>query len=445
MKAREIILAIFIIMAGLLLTSYKTGKIPLRWDGGDIGFFGWDNEEFLFEETQEIPGAAPVLLEVRNSRGDVVVEAAEAGAPTVKVVFRKRIYRKNQAAADAVAAKLKMTVARPGDRLILSTNREQIDAPRCLTEFKILVPSGTPVVAITSYGTLRATGMGRTELRNAHGRVSAAAIAGDLLVNTNYEAVDVDGVQGDCRIEALHGEVQARNVQGDLAIENSYERVRVDYASKKLSIVGKSSDILAKNILGGVEIRSSREPVKVAGAASVKIENRNGDVEVVDIRGPAAVFGEHGRVRAEAVTGSLQVEGRDVGLTARNVSGGDITVNTSYQDVEILDFSGKARLSVDHGDLHLRPRDVVSPVEVRGEYCAVDLEWPADVRAPFHGLTRSGEIHWGLSEKPALEKTDGTSETMAFGWFVAGRPGVKITTSYGNIRVREAVAASPDR
>ena len=76
----------------------------------------------------------------------------------------------------------------------------------------------------------------------------------------------INGVGGDCRIEAPRGEVNVRSVEGELVIENSYERVRVERTSKTLTIVGSHSDILAKELGGRAEIGSSYEPIRVAGA-----------------------------------------------------------------------------------------------------------------------------------------------------------------------------------
>ena len=106
------------------------------------------------------------------------------------------------------------------------------------------------------------------------------------------------------------------------------------------------------------------------------------------------------------------------------------------QTVDFRDdrFAGQG---IGNGDLTLRPRELSAPVEVRGSYCAVTLEWPAGLRAPFDGQTTSGNIAWDLPEKPSLRKTNGTSVTRAFS-DAAGKPGVTIVTTYGDIRVKEA-------
>jgi hypothetical protein len=440
MRAREIILALLIILAGAFLTGVKTGRIDISWDEFNGEPFRWRGTEFIFEETQDIPAPAPVQIEVQNSHGAVDIEVSDTGR--VQVLFRKRVWRKDQAEAKAVADRLRMIINRGGEGLVLSTNREEFPSKRFETDFKILVPAGTAVLVKNSYGPVKAAGMGRTELINSHGRVSAAMIGGELIIRTSYESVDVDGVLADCRIEAPHGEVNARNIQGQLLVDSSYKNIRVERIAKKLTIVGSHSDILARDLQGEAEIGSSYESIKVAGARAVKIRGHQSDIEVLDLKGAADIVNDHGSVRAERIEGAFKVEGNNVQVWAQAVSGGDIDLSTSYQNVELFDISGKTTVVLTHGDLRLRPRDLAGPIDVQGSYAAVDLEWPTGLRTPFEAKTLSGEIHWGLAEKPSFAKTNGSSETKAF-IEETGKPLIRISTTYGDIRVSDAAAKPP--
>jgi hypothetical protein len=434
MRAREIVLALLIILAGVSLTFVKSGRLSI--DGEEI--FGWSGREFRFEETRDIPGPVPAWLEVANSHGAVTVEAA--ATDQVRIVFTKRVWRKDEAAAKSTAETIKLIANQTGDRLVLSTNREELKAKRFETDIRVQVPAATLVLAKSSYGPIKVIGVARADLINSHGRVSAAAIAGPLIVRTSYEPVDVEGIAGDCRIEAPHGEVNVRAVEGELIIENSYERIRVEKTSKTLTIVGSHSDILAKELGGRAEIGSSYEPIRVAGAKDVKIHGLQCDIELIEIAGAAEVFNDHGFVRAKGITGGLKVDGRDVGVSASDIAGPEIRIATSYQNVDLLDFSGPAVIILSHGDLRLRLRDLSAGVEVQGSYAAVGLEWPAGVVAPLDVKTTSGEIRWNLAGKPASLTTNGSSELKAFPE-AAGKPGVSIVTSYGDVTIREAGAS----
>ncbi|MDD8027375.1 MAG: DUF4097 family beta strand repeat-containing protein [Acidobacteriota bacterium] len=431
MRAREIVLALFIILAGITLSVFKSGKLSL----GESEFFGWSGQEFRYEVSQDIPGPLPARLEVSNGRGAVAIEAAETAQ--VQVVLTKRVWRKKEAEAKAAAGAIRLIVNQSGSLLILSVNRGDTPIKSLETDLKILVPAATAVLVKNSYGPVKVSGLAGAELINDHGRVSADRIAGPLVIRTSYEPVDADGIGGDCRIEVPHGEVNVRSVEGEILIENSYERIRVERAAKTLTIAGDHSDILAKDIGGRAEIGSSYEAIRVAGAADVQIHGLQSDIDVSEIKGSADIVNDHGSVRARDIAGRFKVEGRDVGVWASGIRGPEIRISTSYQDVDLLDFSAPVTLILSHGNLHLRPLDLAAALDVQGSYAAVDLEWPAGLRAPLDARTTSGEIDWRLAEKPASLAVNGSSEVKAF-VDAAGKPGVTIVTSYGDIIVRQA-------
>jgi hypothetical protein len=436
MRAREVFLALLIICGGVFIYYAQSGRLSFDGPGWD-GLFGRRGEEFVFEAGQEIPAPRPARLDIRNSYGAVEIEAAGSGPVTVQ--FRKRVWAKDRAAAQAVADKLLMVVNREGDGLVLSTNRDEFKRRNFETDFKIVVPAGTPVLVKNAYGPVKVRGTGTAELINRHGRVSASAVAGGLILRTSYEDVVVDGVQGECRIEAPRGDIIVQNIGGDLVVESSYGSVRAEKAAKSLTVSAPHSAVTAADIEGPTEIGSSYETIRLSRAAGAKIRGSHADILLSGLKGPADVVADHGALTADDLQGGLKVEGRDFGVTARLVGGPEIHLQTTYQDVRLLDFSAPLTVSLGHGDLTLRPRILAGPIDVRGSYCAVTLDWPVGLRAPFEGRTTSGSIVWSLAEKPSLEKTNGSSETRAFG--DAPGPGVTVATSYGDIRIKPAVKA----
>ena len=434
MRAREIVLALVIVLGGVFLYYAKTGRMAWDWDGLD-GIFSARGEEFVFEASQAIDEPMPAQVEIRNDHGAVEIEGAGTGPVTI--LFRKHVWRKDKAAAQTVADALKMIVNRVGDRLVLSTNRDDFKTKKFETDFKLVVPAGTPVLVHNAYGPVKAKGTGPAELINTHGRVSAAAINGGLVLRTSYDDAIVDGIQGDCRIETPHGQVVVQNVQGDLVVESSYGSVRAERAAKKLTISAPHSEVTAKDIRGDCEIGSSYETIRATRTAALKIRGRNSDILLSEIKGAVDVLDDHGTLDAGTIQGSFKVEGKDLRVSARSIDGGETRFRTSYGDVELLDVAGPAFITLSHGDLILRPREPAGPIEVQGSYCAATLEWPAGLRAPFEGRTQSANIDWGLTEKPSLATSNGTSVTKAFP-DAAGKPAITIVTTYGDIRVLPA-------
>jgi hypothetical protein len=438
MRAREVFLALLIIFGGVFLYYAKSGRLNLEWDGWD-GFFGNRGEEYVFESSQEIPAPVPARLDIRNSHGAVVIEASGTGPATIS--FRKRIWRKDKAAAQALADELKMIINREGDRLVLSTNRDDFKRKNFETDFKIIVPAGTPVLVKNSYGPIAVKDMGAAELINSHGRISASAVGAGLILRTSYEDVSVDGVRGDCSIEAPHGRIIAQNVQGELTVQGRNGSVRAERIAGKLTIDASNSEVTAKDIQGPAEIGSSYETIRLAGTADARVRGSHCDVILAGIKGTVDVTDEYGSVTADDIQGVFKVEGKSLQVVGRSIRGDEIRLKTSYENVDLFDFSGPATIVLGHGDLHLRPRDFSGPLTVEGSNCAVALEWPAGARAPFEGRTMSGSIAWGLAEKPSLETTNGTSVTKAFP-DAAGKPSVMIATSYGDIRIKSAAPAA---
>ena len=81
MKAKEIILLIFIILVGVLITKVYTGRFDLELGWGDSFLFGY--EEFVFEETKDIETPLPLELRIRNSYGSIEIIGSDAEKITI--------------------------------------------------------------------------------------------------------------------------------------------------------------------------------------------------------------------------------------------------------------------------------------------------------------------------------------------------------------------------
>jgi hypothetical protein len=117
MKAKEIILLILIIAAGVTFYHAHTGKIYIDID--DHIFF--DREKFVYEEFQEIEPPFPPQLQVINAHGDIEIQGTDEGRITVS--FEKTIWRRNEEQAKEIADELKMTIDKDAHQLTISTTR----------------------------------------------------------------------------------------------------------------------------------------------------------------------------------------------------------------------------------------------------------------------------------------------------------------------------------
>ena len=431
MKAREILLVLALIAIGVFTYYAKTGRIVVGGDGD--GLFWGHTEEFSFEESREFASPPPAELRVINAHGTVDVRGTETDKVTV--TLRKTIRRKTREEAAAVAGQLKMSAVRDERRLTLSTNREEFTRKGFETHFTVVVPAGLAVFVRNSYGGVKTDNTGATEIVNLHGAVTAGNVAGRLAIEGSYEDVDVHGVRAAARIAVPHAKIIVVGVAGELAVEGSYGEIFVERAEANVRIEAPHSSVSLKDLKAGAEIRNSYETVTVAGAGPVKVFGHHSDVDAARIEGALEVTDTNARVTAADIAGDLKIEGAAIAVRAERIGGREIFISTSTENVELLGFSGKATVVLRHGAATLEPSAFGGPIDVRGDHADVTLGWPTGARTPFEAETKRGAIRWGLADKPALERTNGTSLTKAYPEALG--PLVKIATTYGDIEVVE--------
>jgi len=435
MRARDVFLALLLIAAGVFLTYEKSGRFDRwfdGWEGLRIGYF----EDFTYEETPDISGPQLKEIQVLNSHGDIEVVAAATDRATV--VFRKRVSARNKAEADRIAADLRMTLTRTGDRLTIGTNRESFRHRNFSTDFKIVVPAGTAVVLKNSYGLVRVEGTGTTDIADPHGEVVVRGISGPLTLASSYEKIDVDGVRDKVKIEAPHADVEVKNLEGGLELDHSYGDIILRHIGGKTIVRASHSGVSARKLGAESEIETTYEKINIADAGAVKIRARHCDIEAENISGTFDVTDDYGLVRIASLGGDLKIDGRNVEVEGRELKSSDLFVKTGYRDVVLAGFAGKTSIVLEHGKLTLEPDSSLSgAVDVQGTYVDVRMIWPAGFRAPLIVQTRDGRIGWNLPERPDSETSDGISETRAFTG-ETGKPGIKVFTTHGDVQIDAA-------
>lgn len=433
MRTKEIILAVLIILAGIFLYYAKTGRLDweIGWDGD---FFRWNQEEFVYEESQEISPPFPAELQVLNAHGNIEVQGTETDK--VIVSFTKRIWRKKEKDAKEISDQLKLIINKEDLRLIISTNREEFRRRPFETDFKLSLPAGMKVLVKNSYGLVRVSKTGTTEIKNPHGDVFASNITGPLVIQNTYEDVEVHDVQSNCQIETSHSSLSVFRIQGEMLIQNRYGEIHLEDVAQNVTIEGRNSEVLGKNLKGVTEIESSYEKITLSDTAAVKIRAHHCDVEASDVKELLDVKNEYGRVEVKNIQGDFRVVGKNLNIYGQSIVGKEIFLFSTYENIELSQFSARTIISLSHGDLILEPVLLVAPIEVKGEYSNIRLYWPSGGKFPVEARTKGGTIKWNLQEKPSLEESNGTSVIKAF-QEEESKPSLILSTTYGNIRIEE--------
>jgi hypothetical protein len=436
MRFREILVALLIIAVGVFAYYAKSGRIDGILEGPGIFLSG--GEEFVFEETREVPAPLPALVEIDNAHGEIEVRGASPGGITVG--FKKVVYERTRDRAQAVADQVALSVRREGDRLVLSTNRDSLRRRNFETHFTVVVPPETRLKLRNSYGPVKVLKTGAAEIENPHGDIRAEEVAGPLTAANSYAEVLVRDVDGDLRLACPHSDITVEAVRGEAVIEHRYAEISMRDISKKVVVAGSHSRIKGTRLPGGAEVESSYESVSLEEVGPVSVRGPHCTIGVKNVNGSADITGRYSRVEASGIRGDLLIDAPNTEIRASGVTAGEIRIATSYQDVALVDFAGRTTVRMEHGRLTLEPASFAGALDVDAAYADIVLAWPAADRSPFEGRAKNGRIIWNLPEKPDVEETNGLSLTKAFQESV-GKPAVLLSTSYGDIRVEGKAGA----
>ncbi len=433
MRFREVVLVIFLILAGLVVYQVQTGHWNLDFNWGDdfIGF----GREFTYEETRTIDAPLPALLEVTNGQGWVEVRGGDQA--NIELTFKKVIWRKTEEEAKDIAGRLKYSLTTAADRLVLDTNRSEFRKKNFETGFILTVPRTMAVRVTNGYGVVRVEGIKEASVRNRHGELFASDIGGPCTLETSYEVLEAQNIQGECRLTNSHADVRAVSIAGDLWIETSYARVRVEDIGQKAEIRGSNVEVDARRVKGAVSVETSYEKVFLSDVGPATVTARNTAVTAEKIRGDLDVRTSYEQVRALDVQGKFLVDAHNSSVSAAGIGGSEISVKTSYDNIDLSEFSAEVTIVCRNGNVTLRPRDLKHGMDVRSEYGTIDLAWPAGETPRFEAQSRGGSVAWGLPEKPDVEQSNGVSLIKAF-TANAGSPLIYLSTTYENIRIEAA-------
>jgi len=433
MKFREVLLVFVLILAGLVVYQVQTGhwNLDINW-GDDFAGLG---REYTTEETRTIEAPLPPAIEVVNGHGWVEVRGGDEA--DIQLTFKKVVWRKTEEEARDIADRLKYTLTTAADKLTLATNRDEFRKKNFETGFILTVPR-TMIVRITNaYGVVRVEGVKEATVHNRHGELYASDVQGPCMLETSYEDLEAQKIQGECRITNSHGDVRAVAIAGDLWIETSYARVRVEDAGQKADIRGSHVDVDARRVQGAVQVETSYEKVFLSDVGPAAVSAQHSAVTAENVRGDLDLRTSYEEVRATGVQGRFLVDAHNASVSATGIGGSEISVKTSYENVELADFAAEVTVVLRNGNVLLKPRDLKHGMDVRNEYGTIDLAWPAGETPRLEARSKGGEVEWGLSEKPDVEQTNGVSLIKAF-TANSGSPLIYLSTTYENIRIEAA-------
>lgn len=433
MKVKEIIFLILIVTAGVFFYYVQTGKLHIYFDV-DEGLVFTTEEEFIFEESQEITPPFPAELRIINSHGDIEIYGTEEN--TITIFFQKSIWRKNEEQAIEISEELRMTIDQDADQISISTNRDEFGKRNFRTNFRVTLPQEMDIELENSHGLTKVTDIRNAKIKNRHGKVITSDIEGKLSIQNSNKDVEVDNIQSDVDLESEYSKVLIKNIKGVTKISNKHGKIELKNISQKVEIVGPYTEIFVQQLSGEVEVENSYRKITLFDIGPAIIKGDHSSIEVDKAEGNVKINNNYGKVKINDIDGNLFIEGKSLAVSGKEIDGEKISVSTSYQDIDLTQFSGETTIVSYRGDIVLEPVLISYPIRVNNEYGAIQFYWPQGAKHPLEARARNGEIKWKLPVELSFWDENHTSVIKAF-LEDSGKPSVFLATTYGDILIEE--------
>jgi DUF4097 and DUF4098 domain-containing protein YvlB len=452
MTKKEIVLVIFVIVAGLLGSFiYQVHKkgFSAHLVGIDFDSFG-PSKTYTEEKVLDASSALPVS--VTNAFGDVRIEPGPEGK--IKLVLEKVIRSSDEKRAAARAAQIKPVLEAIGGVYRVATNREDLahSKPSFETNLKIQIPPSFPVKVGDRHGDVEIRGInadvevntgfsdiilsdlgGSVRVQNSHGDVVLTSIRGKAAVTNEHGDATLRDIGGDVEIHNEHSKISCVTVKGGATVETSFDDVEVANVEKDIRIQAPHCDVTVRQAGGAVEVAGSFGEVKIDGAKGlVKVTSEHGGIELDNIEGPAEVSASYENVVLKNMKDRTTVTAEHTGIETQGFFAGG-RLETSYKDVQIGDLSGSLEASVESGDFSIERILAADEVKVNTLHGNITLGLVDPVKFTVIADSSHGDVDFPEAE--SAKQVESGREKASFG---SGPGKVILTAEYGDIAVNQS-------
>jgi DUF4097 and DUF4098 domain-containing protein YvlB len=246
--------------------------------------------------------------------------------------------------------------------------------------------------------------------------------------------VEVRSRNGDIEINDLKGGVEVSSDNAAVRVQNIGGSVRLD--------VRKSDLIRASSVKGNVEVDSGRgrdlELEDISGEVVLN-GSYSGDMQIRNLAKSLRIVAPNTELRVARVPGEIHM---DLGqLTANNLAGPIHITSSRARDVQLEQFTDSLEMSLDHGDITLRPMQSPLPkIDARTRNGQIDLALPAGARFDLKAVTRRGEVSNDFGSALKLVSDDESGHRDRGGSIigtVGQGPQIVVQTDRGSVTVRK--------
>ncbi len=301
------------------------------------------------------------------------------------------------------------------------------------------------VVKVNGHETIRSFQQSDADGANKQTPLELIQEGDELIVRSNQDRVsDRFQVSADMEISVPAGaSIEAHGRYGDFDIQN---------VNGAVDITSDNAGVRLENIGGNVRIDLRRSDIIRASAVkgTVDLKGRGQDVELQDIAGQVTVAGTYtGQIQLRNLAQPLRYEDPLISVNCEKLPGqvhmalgefsgdnliGPVRLNARSRDVQISNFTQSIEVTLDRGDVSLRPGKTVPKIEARTRSGDIDLALPAGVKFDLRASTDRGAAHNDYGSPLTVDENNRGATISGSG----GGPEIRLETARGSLTVRKA-------
>jgi DUF4097 and DUF4098 domain-containing protein YvlB len=354
---------------------------PGRFELGGLEIFG---ESYDYPISGETASSKSPLVVIESFRGNARITGTDESA--VRVTGRKSVRSMDRAGADEANTRTPLEIAGDSNRIVIRANQDRASGQRVSDDMEISVPKGASI--------------------EAHGR------SGDFTIDDVDGAVTIDADRAGVRLENIGGETRLDVRSSDV--------VRALNVKGNFDLRGVGSDIDLENMGGTVTINGGY----------------TGDVQFQNLSKPLHFVGPQTEVNLQSLPGQIRMP---LGTFNASHLVGPARLETRSRDVQIGEFTNTLEVSVDRGDIELRPSLPVAKLDAHTRTGNITLALPEDAKFDLTASTNRGQVANDFGGSIRVEETarGGVMRSSL------GGPAVEIHTDRGEVAVRKAGPDEP--
>jgi hypothetical protein len=331
----------------------------------------------------EKPCAMNCRIVIESFRGNAKITGTKD--MTVKANGQETVRSFQQADADSANKQTPLELIQQGDQIIVRTNQDKVsDRAQPNADLDISVPEGSSI--------------------EAHGR---------------YGDFDVQGVNGNVNINSDNAGVRLENLGGNVQIETrASDTIRAVDVKGNLELKGRGDDVELQNIGGLVTVNG----VYV------------GEIQLSGLAQPVRWQDPLISMSFEKLPGQVRLSRGD--FTANNVIG-PVRLTAHSSDVQLSDFTQSLDLTLDRGDIDLKPGKNLPKMEVHTRSGDIDLGLPLGAKFDLRASTEHGEASNDYGDP--LREDESNHRASVVGTTGPG-PELRLETGRGSVTIRKASA-----